>query len=286
MKLDLQAYKTIDAKIKNVAYPITVSGCGKPCLVIGIGTLMMRTLSQKFKTIYEVYSSDLYWDSRYKQTNTKPMTMQQILDDIAELAENLKLSSYTLFAHSAYGIVALEFAKQHPPSLAGVIMVGTPLNSNSEVAADNNQCFELNADPNRKKIDLERQIKFSKKNLEKLDPTTQFLQTYIHRDAPRYWHDPSFDCTPLWEGIPINTELLNHFFSTVLPKCDVRIGLENIDCPVFLAAGMSDFDCCPWVWSEIHNPPTKLIVSKFEKSGHYPHYEEASLFDERIHAWL
>jgi hypothetical protein len=49
---------------------------------------------------------------------------------------------------------------------------------------------------------------------------------------------------------------------------------------------MSDYDCCPWTWFDLSPLPPKMVVSRFEKSGHYPHYEEQELFDERVEQWL
>lgn len=285
MKLHSSIDRTLFAKIRNKTYPVSVAGSGVPCLVIGIGTLMQRTLSRRFKGHFEVCSSDVYWDARYKLEDPSSLTMEQIIDDIRELAESLKISSFVLFAHSAYGIVALEFAKKYPSALKGIIMVGSPVNSNPEVAYHNNCYFESHASMERKKIDSERRTKFAREDLEKLDFSAKFLREYIWRDAARYWHDPSFDCTDLWQGVIVD-EVLNHFFTNILPKNNAQKGLDKIKCPIFLAAGMSDYDCCPWMWSEIENPPSKLVVSRFEKSGHYPNYEEEQLFDERIASWI
>lgn len=49
---------------------------------------------------------------------------------------------------------------------------------------------------------------------------------------------------------------------------------------------MSDYDCCPWVWQEVANLPKNFTISVFNKSGHWPHYEEADLFDERVKQWI
>lgn len=283
MNLNLKIDQTLSVKLKNRNYPISVTGEGQPCLVIGIGTLIQRTLSQKFKNSFKVYSSDLYWIKDHALDDVSSLTMERIVDDIEELRQNLKLSSFILIGHSAYGIVALEYAKKYSSALNGIIMVGAPLNSNAEVEACNNKYFESHADPLRKSIDLERRAAFSNEDLSHLDSAAKFLRGYIWRDAPRYWHDPTFDCSPLWKNINLDGDLLDYFFKAVLPKIDVKKELDKIKCPVFLAAGMSDYDCCPWVWSQVNF--SKLTVSLFNKSGHYPNYEETELFDSRIKLW-
>lgn len=284
LDLNFNVDETASVKVRNNHYPVSISGEGVPCLVIGLGTLMQRTLSQEFKKHFKVYSSDLYWDNRFGLENPSSLDLDQILDDIFEMGKNLGLSSYVLFGHSAYGIVAMEYAKKFADSLEGIIMVGTPVNSNSEVAQVNDEYFKMHADPQRKEIDAARRAEYLKEDLSKLDISSKFLKSYIWRDGSRYWHQPAFDCTPLWEGIIVD-DVLNHFFADILPKVDVRKGLETIAVPTFLAAGLSDFDCCPWDWLKIGKLPQKLTVSLFSNSGHYPNYEEEKLFDERIISW-
>jgi len=53
-----------------------------------------------------------------------------------------------------------------------------------------------------------------------------------------------------------------------LPKINVKKNIVNIDCPFF--------------WNTIEHLPKSMIISQFKKSGHWPHYEEQELFDERI----
>lgn len=62
MLLNSHVDKTLLVTVRNKPYPVSVAGNGIPCLVIGTGTLMQRTLSDRFKNLFEVYSSDLYWD--------------------------------------------------------------------------------------------------------------------------------------------------------------------------------------------------------------------------------
>lgn len=255
--------------INNVAYPIVIEGSGIPCLVLGQGNLYQQTLSQSFKSKFTVYSSDLYWDTRYSNDVNSPLTMQQILSDIAEFAHCLALDNYMLFGHSAFGIVALEFAKKHPNNLLGIIMSGTPINSNPNVAIVNNAYFENHADQKRKELDLQESLQ----------------QKPFWRSIARNWHDLAYDDTTLWRTI-FPSDVLKHFFTTILPTVNVLESLEKIACPIFLAAGLSDYNCCPFMWQNIPNLPHNMSIYEFKKSGHWPHFEEANLFDQKITKWL
>lgn len=210
--------------------------------------------------------------------------MEVIIEDIKALTESLRLKYFIILGHSAYGIVALEFIKKYPELASAVIMIGTPLNSNLAVAVHNNSLFEKLADANRKAIDIKRRAEVAHKDLTCLSVGERFLREYVYRDAPRYWHVPDYDCTHLWNGI-IPDKLLEHFFAEILPNIDVKRDLEKIQIPIFLAAGLSDFDCCPWVWKDLPNIPSRMTISLFQQSGHWPQMEEHELFDKRIVEW-
>jgi proline iminopeptidase len=277
--------ESFNVSIRGKSYPVIKAGKGIPCLLICLGTPSLRTISKNFVHMFEVYSSDMYWVDSGTLDDPDSITMDIIIDDIKALAEALKLKKYVIFAHSACGIIALEFAKKYPNAASAIIMIGTPLNSNQNVAETNNAIFQHKADQRRKLIDAERRAQIEKEDLSQLNTLERWLREYVYRDAPRYWHISDFDCTELWKGINLNRSLMR-LFSDILPKTNVLKGLEKINEPIFLAAGMSDYDCCPWVWQEVPNLPKNFTISIFNKSGHWPHYEEADLFDESVKKWI
>lgn len=281
----IKGERILNINIRGKTYPVIKAGQGIPCLLICLGTPSFRTLSKDFSTLFEVYSSDTYWVENSALDNPESVTMDTIIEDIKTMGEALKLNRYVIFAHSAYGIIALEFAKKYPHLAAGIIMVGTPVNSNNTVAEKHNLIFQQTADQRRKSIDSERRAQIEKEDLSQLTSSGRWLREYVYRDAPRYWHIPDFDCTDLWEGITLD-RLFIRLFSNILPNTDVLKGLEHVKDPIFLAAGISDYDCCPWLWNEVPNLPKNFTISTFSESGHWPHYEEPTLFDAAIKKWI
>lgn len=191
----MNLYNTVDHKFnlnfKGHSYPVCMTGQGIPCLVIGTGLIIQRTLSPRFKQHCKVYASDLYWDARYKLEDVHPLTMERLVEDIAELSHTLQLSSYVLLGHSAFGLVALEYAKKYCSKLKGLMMIGTPIASNDNIATKNDAYFKSHADPQRQTIDSQRREAFAQQDLSQLDFSERFLKQYIWRDAPRYWHHPT-----------------------------------------------------------------------------------------------
>jgi proline iminopeptidase len=281
----IESEKILNVEVRGKFYPVVKAGEGIPCLLIGLGSLLFRTLSKNFANIFQVYSSDVYWVENKVLDDSESVAIDTIIDDIKLLGEALNLNHYVIFSHSAFGILALEFAKKYPQVASALIMVGTPVNFNNDVIKNNDLIFNRLADQRRKLIDAERRTQIAKEDLTKLSLPERWLYEYIYRDAPRYWHIPDFDCTELWKGIILN-KLSLKLFTDILPEIDVLNGLEKIDIPIFLAAGMSDYDCCPWLWKTVPNLPKNFTISIFNRSGHWPHYEESEFFDKRIKRWM
>jgi len=281
----IEAEQILNVKIQNSEYSVLKAGKGIPCLLIGLGTPVFRTLSKEFTNTFEIYSSDTYWVENESINDQVQFTMETIIGDIKALGDALNLKEYIIFAHSAYGIIALEFAKKYPTIARGIIMVGTPVNSNQSVATANQLIFEQQADLIRKAVDNERRAQIDKEDLNKLTSDQRWLREYVYRDAPRYWHIPDFDCSELWQGIYLSS-LFIKLFNDILPATNVLESLEKIQTPIFLAAGISDYDCCPWMWQKVGNLPKNFIIYLFNQSGHWPHYEEPDHFNRKINEWV
>jgi len=283
--------KQVEVRGKN--YKVDIFGKGKiPCLLVGMGTLMMRTLPQAFLRDYTVYSSDLYWfdSSALPQNSIDSMTMADMKADLHAIADQLGLENYVVIAHSAFGLLGLEFAASYPQNVKGLVMIGTPAGSNQQVAVRNNRYFEENASPERKRIDRDNRAQFTPSYIESLPADSVFAETYVHRDAARYWADPKMNCSDLWQGLEMNQLLINHFFGTpsggILPSYNPENDLNKVLCPIYLASGIYDYDCCPFLgWKDYDLPPAFKMV-EFKKSGHWPQYEEPEEFMESVKGWI
>lgn len=283
MNFDLQVDRVINVTINGREYPVSVTGTGFPVVVIGTGTLVQRTLSKNFKSQFTVYSTDLYWDERYALPDDETLSIARFIDDINALVAELQLSEYVLCGHSAFGMFALEFAKKYPEHAAGIVMIGTPLNSNQEVAAQNNRIFQAEASEERKRIDAQRK---ASPLPEGLRDGQKIVEWCTWRHAAQHWHDPLTDSTPIWQGlVPSKNQVI--LFSEIFPTYDVCKNLDKVKDPVFLAAGLSDYDCCPaQAWATVQEKLPSLQIAVFEKSAHYPQCEEGALFDQRFLEWF
>lgn len=269
-------------------YPIMKEGHGKiPCLCIGIGSLMLRTMSEKFKSLFLVYSSDLYWISKDKLADPIRLTLDEIVDDIIDIIHQLKLKKPVLLAHSCYGIVALEVAKRQNHPIGGLILVASPPCWSPESIAFAKSYFDANALNERKENDKQRQATYAK--IKK--PTDSCLNLNVYEaDSARYWAD--FHVTrekldALWKDIEVDDELALHFYDTLLPAHDIANGMEKVDVPVFLAAGRQDYDSVPLeLWKKYPKPKDFTLLDCGDKAGHWPNIECQELFDQEVEKWI
>ena len=107
---DLANLKSVTLSGKE--YPLRIAGNGPiPCIVTGWGSLTENTISPRFKEMFTVYLTNLYWDKRDALSNPTSLTMEKVCCDIQSIADQLRLDKYVIIGHSCYGLVALETAK-------------------------------------------------------------------------------------------------------------------------------------------------------------------------------
>ena len=102
---------------------------------------------------------------------------------------------------------------------------------------------------------------------------------------PQRFCDPTFDMTPWWEGHTFNMDVVGRI-SAQIKAYDPTPRFGEITCPVFIAVGVHDYPIPPLVWAGWKDRLPNATYHVFERSGHHPHYEEQTLFDERISQWL
>lgn len=282
-KRSIQKWVSIEGK----QYPVTIEGNGAhSCLCIGIGTLMQRTLSEKFKSFCTVYSSDLYFAAKYPYTNPDNLNMTVMVNHVLQEIEQLKLKNVVLVAHSCFGILALEVAKQNNTNIAGVILVASAPQWNDSSLALTNEYFEKNAESERLAEDRKRKQYYAA--IKKPTDSELSVEKYIS-DTARYWgnfHVSDDFIRELWDGLEVSDEVSNQFYGKILPKYILATGIEKITIPVILLAGERDFDSIPLVQWKDYPKPRNFTIINCGPIGHWPNLEASALFDKSVHDWL
>lgn len=284
----IKALRESKAVLHGHTFDIKVNGNGKfPCFIIGIGSLMAKTLSERIKGLLTLYSSNVYWIAKDRLDDPQKLTLDLIVDDVLSVIDQLKLDKPLLLAHSCHGIVALEAAKRKDANISGVILVASPPCWNPQMIAFAREHFDTHASPERKANDKKRQEKYAK--LKKPGDSCINLNVY-EADTARYWADfdvASDQLAELWNGIEVDDALALHFFDHLLPAHDLSKDMHKVKVPVFLAAGRHDYDSVPLeLWKEFPHPKNFTILDCGMESGHWPNIECQEMFDTAVEKWL
>jgi len=108
-------------------------------------------------------------------------------------------------------------------------------------------------------------------------------------NGPMFFPDPTYDCTPLWEGHEqISDRLFARFWGPQgqFASFDPEANLGNVVAPVFIGRGVFDFVAPPHAWAGELDKLQNVTYRAFERSGRYPHVDERELFGEAVANWL
>ncbi len=259
----------------------SIEGTGSPAIVIGSAIYLPRAFSQNLRKHLRL----VFLDHRGYAPSPGPMdeirfAPDTLLRDIELARQNLGLDRIAIIGHSIHSLMALEYAKKYPDNVSHVIMIAPPVFYKTAVEAKEKYWQEL-ASPERKAIMTENQQALPDEELAKLPRGERFIRGYI-RDGPKTWYDPTFDASPIWAGVRANDDYPPKFLDV-----DITQALSTFNVPTFLALGRYDFRVAPpSTWDEIAEIFPDLTINLFEKSAHWPHYEEAALFDEKLLTWM
>ena len=123
-----------------------------------------------------------------------------------------------------------------------------------------------------------------KKNIEKFGDVSMFedfVRFYL-TNGPRFWYDPDFDSSYLWEGLSYYQEAIQHIFTNVFNGFNVTRQLCDIKCPVLLISCLYDFVCPPSLWDSYRDQFQKFTYHLFVDCGHNPMVEKPEKFKVNV----
>ena len=266
-----------------------IEGTGTPALIVGSSAYYARAFSANLrKHLRLVFVDHRGFAASPGPRDTTAFALDTLIDDIERVRVALNLGRIAVVGHSGHAFMALEYAKKYPANVSHVVMIGIAPDLSATSAAAQEEHWQATASTERKAVLAEniRQLPDEKIAVMPVSPGQRFIQTYI-RNGPKAWYDPRFDSTPLWAGVDVNMEMFSHVWGRIFRDINITRGLTTFDRPVFLALGRHDFLVAPpSKWDALRPLFKDLTVSVFERSGHTPQYEEATLFDEELLRWM
>lgn len=259
------------------------SGEGIPCLVIGMSPLYQfpptSGLTHRLKFIF----TSLYWEKEHPDFDVTTLTMHDLACDIDETRKQLGYDKIAVLAHSALGLIALEYALTYPQHNLFNVIIGTPLSFNENYIQERDTFFQKDASSERKEILKQNLVKFEQQKPQ-LSKDQIFVAEYMAK-TPMYWFNPHHDCSHDWEQINFNDMMRTQYFEKILPDYNKKEQYQNITVPIFLALGRYDY-AVPYTTLDFVKNLKNFSYNLFMHSAHYPMPEEQELFNQKLLQWL
>jgi proline iminopeptidase len=265
-------------------FPYVVEGSGIPCVVVNrsnFGALYSKELREHFKLVFLDFGNS---HESNQPAGFNEVTLDTLLDEIEQARRSLGVDRIAVLGHSTPGIFALEYARKYPEHTSHVILIGTPPALNQQWLKAQEEFWNSDASQERKEELQSNLEKITDDDLKSVSPDRAWALQNI-RTVPRYWYDPKYDSSWIWEGIDFNVGFMYHVFNVVLKDYDVAQSPERITAPVFLALGRYDYVVPYTLWNDKTEKLPDLSIKLFERSGHYAMFEEQALFDASLIEW-
>ncbi len=280
---DISGFITVD----GIKLNYIIEGEGIPCLVIGmLSKFYQPVFSSKIKKHLKFIFVDFKIFIPGVSIDVNNISMDIIVEDLEKIRIALGFEKIAVLGHSAFGIIALEYAFNYPQRTSHIIMIASfPPNMTDENLKRGSEFLEYDASKERKMIQRKNNEPLTEEFLSTVSPTKALALQYV-ANAPIYWYDPTYDCSWIWRGIELNMDAFNYFYSKIIRGKDTTQKILNITIPKFLSMGRYDYSAPYILWDNLINEIPNLTHYLFKKSGHWPMLEEQVLFDKRIIEWI
>lgn len=278
--------QTGSVDVGGIELKYVVEGSGRPCLVVGSQTYYPRTFSAEFKQNFRCAYVNTRMFSSGASAGTAPesYTMDVVVDDLERVRRQLGLDHVVVIGHSMHALMALEYAKKYGQHVSHAVMIGMSPRFDYGGMAEAERYWTDESDEPRREILAEQLAKLTDEVMNAASPEQQVVLRYA-ASGPKYWFDPHYDATWLWEDVEFDVPLMNAFLSR-LGEYDVRAGLAELRVPVLVVVGKYDFIVPHVLWDGVREDFPNLSYHVFDRSGHTPQLEEPARFDKTVLDWI
>ena len=270
--------------VNGVRLHYEVEGQGEPAILPSFAgiPIYQRVFSQQLRDHFRLIFLDLRTSGPSELGPMEAIAIDTLVDDMDAVRASLGLERVAVIGHSFHGKLALAYALKYPAQTSRLAVVGC--GPGPRDLALNARYWELMASAERKALLAANRAALHERDLTSLSPTDAYIASYAATDPERFC-DPAFDMTPWWEGCVFNMAAVERLYAE-FRVYDPSPRFGEIACPVFVAAGWHDYPLPPLAWHEKKGLLPDCTFHAFERSGHYPQFEEQELFDAKLIAWL
>jgi proline iminopeptidase len=264
--------------------PCVVQGSGFPTMVIGSAIYYPRTFSARLRQSLRMAFMDLRHFSASAAGSPHEITIDTYVEDIKQTFASLGFERVLLIGHSHHGNMAMEYAKRHPTTVSGVVLIGSPpCDVATTITAADRYWIEQGSD-HRKAALRDRWASLDPQALAMMDPRQAYIARYV-ADGPRYWYDHARDASDLWDGVPINDGAMKAFRG-FFAHYELCWDPEQLTAPVLVVMGLHDYAVPHVLWDSVLPRLCNVRFRLLDRSGHTPQLEEPDQFDEVLLTWM
>jgi proline iminopeptidase len=121
--------------------------------------------------------------------------------------------------------------------------------------------------------------------IEQMELEQAYVAQYV-AEGPKYWYDATYDASHLWQGMPINMNVIKMFRDFFANGYELRWDPEQLKAPVLVVMGRYDYAVPHTLWDKVRPKFRNLTRHVFEHSGHTPQLEEPEYFNHVFLEWL
>ena len=269
--------------IPDAIFNYSATGKGIPCIALTGGENLDKKLYPKeFLEHFNLIGANPDYISEEVINN---LTFDDILDDIERARKYLKVDKIVIMGHSMYSPLPLDYALKYPDNVLFTISTGSAPFFNQKYSEALDEYWETFASPQRKEIYKSRMDSLMATDFKTLEPGEQLIKQYVAA-APKYFYNPRFDCTAVWDNVSVNMNFFNHYFGKLIANRDNSEAYKSLQVPALIISGKYDFTCPHILWDGIVEeiPNAKYVL--FENTGHNPMLEIPDEFTQTVLDWV
>lgn len=262
-----------------------IEGSGIPALVIGSAIYYPRTFSQQLREALRLVFVDVrHFAEQDTSSSPDKITLDTYTDDIEQVRTKAGFERGVVIGHSHHGNLALEYAKRYPEKVSHVVLIGSSPCDVERTVMAGKEYWAGHAPEARKATLRDKRAALSSEILEAMSPEDAYIAQYVV-DGPMYWHNPNYDASPLWQGVPVNMDIVK-VFRDFFANYELSWNPARLRAPVLVVMGRHDYAVPHILWEGVRPKLRNLTFHLFERSGHTPQLEEPKLFDQMLLQWV
>jgi proline iminopeptidase len=254
-----------------------LEGDGPPALVVHGGLGLDHACYRDALRPLARHAQLIWYDQRGNGRSGRPdlatVTMEQLADDAAALARELRFDRVHVIGHSYGGFVAQELALRHPDVVRSLVLLAT---GPGQVGATEPPDADQGEPPPDEFIAVVSNV--PQTDEEMLAAFPMIVGFWVHRcpvdDAMATFANTIFDSAVMVRGFE------------VLAEWSAFDRLAQVDAPTLVVVGAHDIVTSPAQSRRIASRVPSARFELFEDSGHFLFLDEPERFTELVGDWL